>query len=78
MFFKIGVLKILQYSRESTCVGVSFSLIKNRPQQVLYCEYWEIFENTFFIEHLWWLRLKGSIMKFLLESFQIEESCINN
>ena len=25
IFFKIGVLKILQYSEESSCVGVSFS-----------------------------------------------------
>ena len=24
MFFKVGVLKMLQYSQENTCVGVSF------------------------------------------------------
>ena len=49
MFFKIGVLKISQYSPENTFVGVSFSLIKKiLPTQLLSCKYCEIYENSFF------------------------------
>ena len=27
---------------------------KEAPTQVFSCEYYEIFKNTFFTEHLWW------------------------
>ena len=55
-------LKISQYSHENTCVGVFFNkvaslqacnFIKNEtPTQVFSCEYFEIFKNTYFQEHL--------------------------
>ena len=55
-------LQILQFSRESTCVGVSFlikllafrpaTLLKKTPIQVFSCEYCEIFQNTYFEKHL--------------------------
>ena len=55
-------LNILQYSQESTVVGVSFSescrpealqlYQKETPTQVFFCEYCRIFKNTYFEEHL--------------------------
>ena len=51
-------LKILQYSQENTCVGVSLRafkstiLSKKTPTLMFCCEYWEIFKNTYFEEHL--------------------------
>ena len=30
----------------------SKTLLKDPPTQLLYCEFFEIFQNTFFIEHL--------------------------
>ena len=61
----MGFLKILQNSLENTCATVSF-LIKLQPQpcnlrrdsSTLSCEFYEIFKNTFFAEHLRWLLLK--------------------
>ena len=57
-------LKFSQYSQEYTSLGVSnkvagpkVNFIKETPVQVFSCEYWEIFKNTFFVEHLWWLLL---------------------
>ena len=47
-------LKILQNSQEISC------LIKESLVQVFFCEIWEIFNNTFFIEHLLWLFLELS------------------
>ena len=61
-FSKLMFLKISQYSRENTCVGISFWKIcrpkrlqlyrKDTPTQVLSIEYCKIFKNSFFIEHL--------------------------
>ena len=56
------MLKILQYSQESTSIGVSF-LIKLQANvcnfieketlaQVFSREFWEISKSTFFTEHL--------------------------
>ena len=47
------VLKISQYSQESTCVGVSFflrpaTLLKRTPTQAFSCDYHEIFKSSFF------------------------------
>ena len=67
MFFKIGVLINfaiftgkhrrwtlflikLQFFRPAT-------LSKETPTQVFSCEYCDIFKNSSFIEHLWWLLL---------------------
>ena len=46
--------KILQNSRENTFVRVSCLqlYLKETPTQVFSCEFWEIFTNTFFKEHL--------------------------
>ena len=66
MFFKIGVLKISQYSQKSTCVGVlnkvaglqACSFIKKRLQhKCFFVNIAKIFKSTFFIEHLRWLLL---------------------
>ena len=58
-------LDISQNSQENACVGFSFlkscrsqacNLIKKEtPTQVYFCEFFKIFKNTFFIEHLQWL-----------------------
>ena len=59
--YKKLFLKISQYSLDNTYVGVSFNkvaglqacnFIKETPAQVFFCEYCEIFKNTFFTEHL--------------------------
>ena len=66
---KKSVLNISQNLQENTCVRVSF-LIKLQAEacnfieketlaQVFSCEFWEIFKNTFFIEHLSWLLLNN-------------------
>ena len=67
-------LKISQNSQESTCARVSF-LIKSQAwglqlyyetfAQVFSCEICEIFKNTLFKEHFWWLLLKISFLCFL-------------
>ena len=47
-------------SQESNCVGVSFrpaTLSKEAPRQVFSYEICDIFENTYFEEHLRWLFL---------------------
>ena len=55
-------LKILQYSQENTCVGISFlikmqafrapALLKRDSNTGVFCKHWEIFKNTYFEEHL--------------------------
>ena len=61
-------LKILLYSHESICVGVSLESLclflqacnfvkKETLAQVFSCEFCEISKNTFFTEHLRWLLL---------------------
>ena len=45
-------LEIPQNSQENTCARVSF-LNKETLAQVFSCEFWEIFKNTLFTEHLW-------------------------
>ena len=57
------LIKISQYSQENTYVGFVAGLIscnfikKKTPTQVFSCEYCEIFKNSFFMEHIWWLLL---------------------
>ena len=67
-------LKISQYAKENTCVGVSFQqkpvglqlYEKETTTQVFYCEYCEIFKNIFFFtECLRWLLLLGQTSSFL-------------
>ena len=73
------LLQMLQYSRASTCAGVSFSPIKKRPQYRCFpVNIAKFLRTSFLIEHLRWLLLKDSIMDYLLESFQIVENCISN
>ena len=47
------VLKISQNSQENTCVRALSNFIeKETLPQVFSCEFCEIFENTYFIEHI--------------------------
>ena len=79
MFFKIGVLKNFSiFSVKHLRWSFFFSYQKENRTRVLSSEYCEFFENSFFVKHLRWLLLKGSIMDFFLESPQIVESFINN
>ena len=39
----------------SVCQFKSHAELLENPTQVFFCEYCEIFSNSFFIEHLWWL-----------------------
>ena len=54
-------LEILQHSQRSPCARISFvikmQLKKETLAQVFSGEYCEIFTNTFFKEHPWWLPL---------------------
>ena len=55
MLSKIGALKVMQYSRESTCVGVSFKqnlLKRDCPVNIA-----EFLRKAFFIEQIRWLLL---------------------
>ena len=50
-------LKTLQNSQENTCVGASLvslesTLLKRDFNTDISCEYYEIFKNTYFKEHL--------------------------
>ena len=46
-------LEISQNSQENTCARVSSTSSKKETMvQVLSCEFWEIFNNSFFTEHL--------------------------
>ena len=45
--FKKVAGQILQYYQKKT------------PTQVFFCEIYEMFQNTFFTEHFWWLLLSG-------------------
>ena len=46
-------LEILQNSQETTCARVSFlTSLKKTLTQVFFCDFWEIFKNTFLTEHL--------------------------
>ena len=44
-------VKISQYPQENTCVGVAFWTLWKRDWQVFFCEYCEIFKNTYFKKH---------------------------
>ena len=55
--FKIGALK----NKVGTYLEHYW---KETPTQVFSCEYCEIFKNSFFIEHLWWLLLDLVISTF--------------
>ena len=49
MFFKIGVLKNFEmFSGKHLCRSLFFSYEKETPTQVLSCEYYEVFKNSFF------------------------------
>ena len=53
-----GVLKNSQNLQENSCAKVSVLKLQAKKEtraQVSSCEFCEIFKNTFFIEHLWWL-----------------------
>ena len=71
-------LEISQNSQENTCARVSFliklqeacNFIKKEAlAQVFSCEFCEISENTFFIEHLWTAASGNAKKKFNTDSF---------
>ena len=45
-------LKISQYWQESPVLESLFNKLKETPTQVVFCEYCEIFKNTYFEDHL--------------------------
>ena len=59
--------EILQNLQKNACARVSFLIklqtgacnfiTKETLTQLFSCEFYEVFRNTFFIEHLWWLFL---------------------
>ena len=65
MLFEAGVLKILQYSQENTCVGVLFN-VKKRLQHMFPVNIAKFSKTAFLIKHLRWLLL----MKVIFNSFQ--------
>ena len=52
-------LKISRYSQETSVVNglKACNFIKKRITQVFFCEYCEIFKNSFFLDRIWWLLL---------------------
>ena len=61
VFFKGGVLRILQNSQKNNCDGVSFKL--ETPTKVFSCEFCKISLTAFFKEHLRWLLLDSLHIK---------------
>ena len=65
MFYKKAALKILQSSQENSYVGDAFTevfllkfITKETLTQMFSSQFYNIFENSFLIEHLKWLLLK--------------------
>ena len=55
ILLKKALLKFSQNLQGNTCVGVSIVIKfikKKTPAHVFSSEFWEIFKNTFFTEHL--------------------------
>ena len=50
-------LKVLQNSQGHTCARVCNFIKEQTLAQVFFCEFCQIFKNTFFIKHLRWLFL---------------------
>ena len=50
LYIKKVFLKILQYSQENTCVGISF--FRQTLTQVFSCENYKFFKKTYFKEDL--------------------------
>ena len=81
---KIDNLEILQNSLENTCVRVSFliklqaltcNFIKKEAlAQVFFCEFYEIFKNTFFTEHL---RATASLTLLFFATVSVLYPCLN-
>ena len=81
---KIDNLKILQNSLENTCVRVSFliklqaltcNFIKKEAlAQVFFCEFYEIFKNTFFTEHP---RATASLTLLFFATVSVLYRCLN-
>ena len=60
-------LKISQNSQENTCARISFLIKKKKAlAQVFSCEFYEIFKNIFFREHL---RTTASTIYHIVHSF---------
>ena len=61
MFFKIGVLKrFVILTGKYLCWSLFLiNFVKETPTQVCSCEYWKIFKNSFFVEHIRWLLLQA-------------------
>ena len=66
------LLNISQYFQKTPVLDSIFNKVaglqlywKRTPAQVLYCEHWENFKNSFFsIKHFWWLPLFSLSKKF--------------
>ena len=77
MFFKIGILKnFAKFKRKDLCQSLFFikvaalqacNFLKETLAQVFFCEFYDFFKNTFFIEHLHRLVLWIIIWIFKLE-----------
>ena len=71
-------LKILQYSQEKTCVGVSFNKVAGLNQiQVFFCEYCNIFKNNFFYRPPFRRATKGGGVRPPLPFFKNHKKCPN-
>ena len=51
------------FLKKIACLKVSNFIKKETPTEVSCCEYYEIFKNRFFTEHLWWSFLATSHLK---------------
>ena len=74
MFFKIS-----RNSQEKTCARVPFLIKLQTSDHLQTFEFWKIFKNTCFEEHLWttgsvWVQLTINLMKGISKSFGREKS----
>ena len=63
------LLKILQNSQENICARVCF--LRKLQASGVFSEFCEIFKNTYFTEHLWWLLLKEVMSNHFIFFFHI-------
>ena len=68
------LLKILQNSQENICARVCF--LRKLQASGVFCEFCEIFKNTYFTEHLWWLLLKEVMSNHFIFFFIFGQFCI--
>ena len=74
VFYKKGTLKNFAKFTGKHCARVCF--LRKLQASGVFCEFCEIFKNTYFTEHLWWLLLKEVMSNHFIFFFIFGQFCI--